>query len=101
MGTKNNPGRYDCYANAEPDEPMFILLGRDPTASLVVTFWRSLKLQMKEDGTSQMSEQKLEEARECSIALEAWAKEHGKDPKAALAAMIKVLERMKSQVSPG
>lgn len=21
MGTKNNPGNFDCYANAEPDEP--------------------------------------------------------------------------------
>lgn len=29
MGTKNNPGAFDCYANAEPDEPMFVLLARD------------------------------------------------------------------------
>jgi hypothetical protein len=21
MGTKNNPGKFDCYANAEPDSP--------------------------------------------------------------------------------
>ena len=28
MGTKNNPGRFDCYGNAEPDEPIFVLLGR-------------------------------------------------------------------------
>ena len=32
MATKNNPGKFDCYTNAEPDEPMFILLGRDPVA---------------------------------------------------------------------
>lgn len=32
MGTKNNPGAFDCYANAEPDEPMFVLLGRDKHA---------------------------------------------------------------------
>ena len=26
MGTKNNPGKWDCYANAEPDEPMIKLV---------------------------------------------------------------------------
>ncbi|HAW11807.1 MAG TPA: aspartate decarboxylase, partial [Chloroflexi bacterium] len=30
MGTKNNPGKFDCYDDAHPDEPMFVLLGRDP-----------------------------------------------------------------------
>ena len=25
MGTKNEPGEFDCYAAAEPDEPMFII----------------------------------------------------------------------------
>ena len=29
MGTKNNPGKFDCYEHAKPDEPMFVLLGRD------------------------------------------------------------------------
>jgi hypothetical protein len=28
MGTKNVPGKFDCYANALPDEPTFVLLGR-------------------------------------------------------------------------
>lgn len=23
MGSKTNPGQFDCYANALPDEPMF------------------------------------------------------------------------------
>lgn len=36
MGTKNNPGTFDCYANAAPDEPMFVLLGRDKHAPLLV-----------------------------------------------------------------
>lgn len=39
MGTKNNPGVFDCYENAEPDEPMFILLGRDPQAPDLVERW--------------------------------------------------------------
>lgn len=39
MGTKNSPGEFDCYANADPDEPMFILLGRDNDAPNLVRAW--------------------------------------------------------------
>lgn len=39
MGTKNKPGAFDCYASAEPDEPMFILIGRDPAAAGLVEEW--------------------------------------------------------------
>lgn len=91
MGTKNNPGVHDCMSKAEPDEPTFTLLGRDPTASLVVTFWRALKMTMVTRGTSKSSKEKLEEARSCAVALEIWAKKLGKDPKLALDAMRVVL----------
>ena len=43
MGTKIDPGPYDCYHNAEPDEPMFILLARDPLAPILVEAWASLR----------------------------------------------------------
>lgn len=39
MATKNNPGEFDCYANALPDEPMFILLARDPDFYRLVSEW--------------------------------------------------------------
>lgn len=39
MGTKIHPGNFDCYHNALPEEPMFILLGRDPTAGRRVREW--------------------------------------------------------------
>jgi len=39
MATKNNPGKFDCYANALRDEPMFILLARDPLAPELVEEW--------------------------------------------------------------
>lgn len=39
MGTKQNPGDYDCYAKAEFDEPMFVLLARDPRAPGLVEAW--------------------------------------------------------------
>lgn len=43
MGTKNNPGVFDCYANAEPDEPMFVLLGRDEHAPGAIERWLILR----------------------------------------------------------
>lgn len=39
MGTKQNPARFDCYANALPDEPMFVLLARDDDAPFRVEDW--------------------------------------------------------------
>jgi len=39
MGTKNNPGRFDCYAAAAGDEPMFVLLARDARAPMLVEIW--------------------------------------------------------------
>ena len=39
MGTKQNPGVFDCYHEAAPDEPMFVLLARDPNAPNVVREW--------------------------------------------------------------
>lgn len=44
MGTKNNPGKFDCYANAEPDEPIFILLGRDRLAAHLVSIWSKIRM---------------------------------------------------------
>lgn len=41
MGTKLNPGEFDCYQNALPDEPMFILLARDQNFSKFVIKWAS------------------------------------------------------------
>lgn len=48
--TKNNPGPFNCYERAEPDEPMFVLLGRDPCASFVVEFWAMLRTLSEENG---------------------------------------------------
>lgn len=45
MGTKNNPGKFDCYDVAEPDEPMFILLGRDPISPVLVEDWANRRIE--------------------------------------------------------
>ena len=46
MGTKNNPGQFDCYANAEPDEPLFTLLARDPAAPDAILEWIRTRREM-------------------------------------------------------
>lgn len=43
MGTKENPGKFDCYSKAAPDEPMFVLLARDPSAPYLVMAWGYLQ----------------------------------------------------------
>ena len=49
MGSKNEPGKFDCYANAEPDEPMFVLLGRDRDAPARVEAWADAREKAGED----------------------------------------------------
>jgi hypothetical protein len=39
MGTKNNPGQFDCYSKADGDEPIFVLRGKDPVAAGLVREW--------------------------------------------------------------
>lgn len=39
MGSKLNPGKYDCADRAKPDEPVFTLLGRDPNAGAAIRAW--------------------------------------------------------------
>lgn len=44
MGTKNNPGLFDCYNNVLPDEESFTVLARDPDFAAVVEFWAQRRL---------------------------------------------------------
>jgi len=74
MGTKNNPGEFDCYANAAPDEPMFILLGRDRHMQLLVRLWALLRHREGEP------EEKIAEALQCAKLAEEWQKKLCKNP---------------------
>jgi hypothetical protein len=73
MGTKNNPGDFDCYENAEPDEPMFVLLARDPLAPALVYKWAADREAAR--GWSD----KVAEAIACAEAMEAWQAFIGED----------------------
>jgi hypothetical protein len=66
MGTKNNPGTFDCYHAAADDEPMFILLARDPLAADLVRDWADRREQTR--GPSA----KVDEARACATAMDRW-----------------------------
>lgn len=73
MGTKNQPGKYDCYANAKPDEPMFILLARDPAAPRAVEKWADDRKRMIHHGTKPRSDIKMiREAEDCAQAMRDW-----------------------------
>ena len=77
MGTKHKPGDYDCYANAEPDEPLFVLLARDASAPELVEQWADTRLQAITAGTKPMSDYAMvREARECAQAMRAWRRVH-------------------------
>lgn len=72
MGTKNNPGAFDCYAAAAPDEPMFVLLARDKHAPALVWLWSTLRELDSEDPA------KVAEARQCAADMMTWAHAHGR-----------------------
>lgn len=75
MGSKSNPGKYDCYAKAEPDEPMFILLARDLYAPALVDRWANMREEtFKRGGSSGEPEEmaKIAEARKCANEMRDW-----------------------------
>jgi hypothetical protein len=73
MGSKSNPGKFDCWSRAEPDEPVFVLLGRDPVASIIVADWAALRERL-----GQTEPEVLEEAQQCAERMAQWAVAKGK-----------------------
>lgn len=71
MGTKLNPSKYDCYAKAKDDEPIFVLKASDPTAAAVVRYWVELNF-IK----NTQSKDKLNEATDCSAAMKRYRLEN-------------------------
>ncbi|KKN41442.1 hypothetical protein LCGC14_0723130 [marine sediment metagenome] len=69
MGTKNKPGKFDCYETADPDEPMFVLLARDPLDPVLVELWESLREHYAGNPS------KVTEARMCAIVMRIWLRE--------------------------
>lgn len=90
MGTKNNPGKFDCYENADPDEPMFVLLGRDRLAPSLVNIWAMIRAGNRKEAKLAFNElivgpqasvyvlhpdaDKAMEASDCALAMIEWRK---------------------------
>jgi hypothetical protein len=79
MGTKNNPGKFDCFANAEPDEPMFVLLARDVAAPIVVELWAAEREALINAGKKPESDRAMvDEAHHCASQMRSWRARHRK-----------------------
>jgi hypothetical protein len=74
MGTKNHPGKYDCYAKADPDEPMFVLLARDWVAPNLVEEWARAHSDDRPQPTD-----KIQEAFQCAAEMRAWRQKKLRD----------------------
>lgn len=77
MGTKNSPAPFDCYANALPDEPMFVLLARDPDAPFLINEWAGRREHAIGSGDRPESDRAMvEEARQCAESMRRWRREN-------------------------
>lgn len=96
MATKNNPGPIDCYANAEPDEPYFMLLARDKHAPTLIWLWASLR---ELDGENPDN---ISEARDCVIQMMTWANAHDRScvglGQATLAGVLELIRTVNGAV---
>lgn len=73
MGTKDNPGKFDCYTNALPDEPMFVLLARDPDFWWHVHKWAKRRQKAIQCGLRPQEDRAMVgEAEECAWAGQEW-----------------------------
>ena len=73
MGTKLQELRDGCFAAAMDDEPMFVLLARDPSAPWLARKWadeREAQIRTGRKPASDMS--KVQEARACADNMERW-----------------------------
>lgn len=73
MSTKQNPGTFDFYENALPDEPMFVLLARDPSAPDLVRQWAERRSWEIGQGERPESDRAMvKEAYDCAREMARW-----------------------------
>lgn len=77
MGTKLNPGAFDCHAHALPDEPFFTLLARDASAPGMVRQWAYEREREIKTGTKPWTDlHMVDEARLLAKAMELWRRQN-------------------------
>lgn len=72
MGTKAQPGPFDCYAAAELDEPLFVLLARDSKAPHAVRQWVKMRKSDRASSGLEPNDEKTLEAEQCIRDMVAW-----------------------------
>ncbi len=85
MGSKNNPGEFDCYAAADPDEPLFTVLARCRLSPPLVRLYAAVRgrdlvgahVAFNDLLAASMTKgpadtAKLAEARGCAAEMESW-----------------------------
>lgn len=73
MGTKLQELRDGCFARAMDDEPMFVLLARDPGAPALVRAWCDQRQREINEGKRPGSDiAQVNEARQCAERMEQW-----------------------------
>lgn len=73
MGTKLKPGRFDCWAAALPDEPLFVLLARDIEAPRAIEHWADLRARRIKHGKASESDAiMIEEANRLAQEMRDW-----------------------------
>ena len=77
MGTLNTPGQYDCLKNLDPDEPYFLIRGKDVWGAFIVRLWIRLR---RWAGHNKTEPEVLAEAAVCADAMERWCKNLGRSP---------------------
>lgn len=95
MGTKNNPGKFDCHAAAEDNEPLFTLLARDPLAPDLLLAWAEIRrghannayhvlmTLLERQGHRYVEapeHDKADEATQCAKAMIHWRRDNRPDP---------------------
>lgn len=79
MGTKNDPAPFDCYSAALPDEPMFVLLARDPDFEFLVrtwAHWRSRQIACGMRPATPEEFEQIREAQQCATEGNIWGRDY-------------------------
>ena len=75
MGTKTEPGAFDCYGKLAADEPYFTLAAHDKHAEFLVVTWASLRAAEIARGERDAGERaQVDEALECARSMIKWRK---------------------------
>lgn len=78
MANKMHPGAFRCYDAALPDEPIFVILGRDPAAPATIAYWASQRRMLgKNENTDDLA--RIDAARKEAFVMSDW-REANLDP---------------------